>query len=463
MSALLHLLVRSSNETSSEEDECAALKGPNFDPNSDEYAAVMIAWCVTIGLAVLASAASFWLCFRHFQHYHNPVHQRQIVRILLMVPVYAFCSTLSFRLIQYTVYIDIVRDCYEAFVLYSFYILLTNYLGPTLEAQHERMQGKPKMRYPAPLCCLWYNPSGYAFLLNTKFLVLQYVVVRPATTTLAMILSAFNLLCPTSSSPSHGQFWITYINLISSTLAMYGLFTFYIVVHNDIKEYKPLWKVIAVKFIVFFTFWQSILLDALVAMQVIKSSTTYSSENATDLIQSFLICTEMVIAALLHMKAFPYSEFTQTTAGRRTRVLPSMLDALSPMHILHDITSAPGDVRAQRKRRKQKKRNRILGQFDDAFEDRISMIDVELGSPRSASGGKSPGKGRMDSPLSPLKTAVGVNDIAEESEEDSEYESESDEGGLVGARSRGFQSHDPLYLGDVSLEEFQGDIKRSDL
>ncbi|KAI8821484.1 organic solute transporter subunit alpha/Transmembrane protein, partial [Fimicolochytrium jonesii] len=252
----------------------------------------------------------FYGQFRHFQHYFQPQYQRWIVRILLMVPVYAFASCLSFRFYWYTPYIEVVRDSYEAFVLYSFYTLLLNYLGPNLDAQHARMQGKRPMKYPVPFCCFWYNPAGYAFLLNTRWLVLQYVVVRPLTTILAMIMSQFGVLCPNSGSPAHGEFWITYANMISSTFAMYGLFTFYIVIKDDVQEWRPLWKIIAVKFIVFFTFWQGLVLDGLISLGYLKSTSIYyDTEDEADMIKSFLVCIEMLVAAALHIKAFPYTEF----------------------------------------------------------------------------------------------------------------------------------------------------------
>ncbi|KAI9103739.1 organic solute transporter Ostalpha-domain-containing protein [Phlyctochytrium arcticum] len=447
--AFLYLVTRNESSHAEEEDECGPIKGPNFDPESDTFHVVVAAWIVTIVLAAGATLASFWLCFRHFQNYHNPVQQRQIVRIILMVPVYAICSTLSFRFIQYTVYIDIFRDCYEAFVLYSFYGLLTHYVGPTLEAQVERLRGKGRQKYPAPFCCWSYNPGGYAFLLNTRFLVMQYVIVRPFTTLLAMVLTPLNLLCPNSSSPRHGQFYVTYLNLISSTIAMYGLFTFYVVVHHDIASYKPLWKVIAVKFIIFFTFWQGIVLDALVAIGVIEGhSGYYSSENATDLIQSFLTCAEMVIAAGLHVKAFSAADF-RVEGGQRTRVGPAMVDALSPLHILRDITAAPGDVRAQRRRRKEKKRNRILNEFGDAFEDKVSMVDVELEPMGGGGGGRRPmSAGRTES--SPLRTnavsfaGAAMVDIPSEDEDDDDEDSD-DGSDPIANGSTMFRSSDPLF------------------
>lgn len=54
--------------------------------------------------------------YTHLRSYTVPNEQRYIIRILFIVPVYAFDSWLSLLFIsndQYYVYFDSVRDCYE--------------------------------------------------------------------------------------------------------------------------------------------------------------------------------------------------------------------------------------------------------------------------------------------------------------------------------------------------------------
>lgn len=54
--------------------------------------------------------------YMHLRFYSRPREQRHIVRILFIVPIYAFDSWLSllfFTNDQYYVYFDTVRDCYE--------------------------------------------------------------------------------------------------------------------------------------------------------------------------------------------------------------------------------------------------------------------------------------------------------------------------------------------------------------
>lgn len=79
--------------------------------------------------ALLACFVTGFQLYQHFTHWSHPPSQKLIVRILLMVPVYAITSWLALLELEYSTYIDFVRVCYEAFTLYTFMVLLTQYLG----------------------------------------------------------------------------------------------------------------------------------------------------------------------------------------------------------------------------------------------------------------------------------------------------------------------------------------------
>lgn len=66
---------------------------------------------------------------RHQSFYYHPTEQRHIVRLLLMPVVYAVCSFLSYMFYREALYFQLVRDCYEALVIASFFFLLLSYLS----------------------------------------------------------------------------------------------------------------------------------------------------------------------------------------------------------------------------------------------------------------------------------------------------------------------------------------------
>ncbi|KAJ7834025.1 organic solute transporter subunit alpha/Transmembrane protein [Mycena olivaceomarginata] len=94
---------------------------------------------------VVVSAMSVHLQLRN---YRKPALRRMIVRIMIMVPLYAVSSLISLffprgyvillvgrgvhgltRHLTAMFFIDAIRDIYEAFVVYAFFTLLLSYPG----------------------------------------------------------------------------------------------------------------------------------------------------------------------------------------------------------------------------------------------------------------------------------------------------------------------------------------------
>ena len=130
---------------------------------------------------ILSSALTFF-------HTSQPDHQRYIIRLCLMSPIYALISWLSYRFYYESTYYITIRDCYEAFVLASFFILLLQYLGDSPEEQRRQLVNTKKQSLIMPLCCLRYNPTKQHWLFWTKWGILQYVIVKPIVTIVAVVL-----------------------------------------------------------------------------------------------------------------------------------------------------------------------------------------------------------------------------------------------------------------------------------
>ena len=89
----------------------------------------LIAWVVAGLFAIAAVAISVELINRHTRAFVCPEQQSKIVGILWMVPIYALDSWLSLRFKDAAVYLDLLRDCYEAYVIYLFLALMIAFLS----------------------------------------------------------------------------------------------------------------------------------------------------------------------------------------------------------------------------------------------------------------------------------------------------------------------------------------------
>ena len=89
---------------------------------------------------------------------------------------------------------------------------------------------------------------------------------------------------------------------------MYCLVMLYNATKEELQPIRPLSKFVCIKAIIFFSFWQSVLITLLVWTGVIRvksSVTTYDEKDVAAGLQDFLICIEMLFAALAHTYAFP--------------------------------------------------------------------------------------------------------------------------------------------------------------
>ena len=71
--------------------------------------------CLTVILAQYQVADSLTISIDS-----SRLEQRQVIRCLLISPVFAIVSWVGFRFVRYYIYFQLIRDMYEAFCLAAF-------------------------------------------------------------------------------------------------------------------------------------------------------------------------------------------------------------------------------------------------------------------------------------------------------------------------------------------------------
>ncbi|EWM23927.1 transmembrane protein [Nannochloropsis gaditana] len=272
---------------------------------------------ICAGMAVLLSAA---LIQQHLTHFSKPLVQSKIVGILWMVPIYSVQSWLSLSFKRYALYLDMFRDCYEAYVLYLFLALLVAYLG---DGEEERvvalLQHQPRVKHIMPFkLCLGGGevPHGADFLRFCKFGTMQYIVLKPACTLAAVILAACGLYG--EGSFALNRFWIyqTLIMNVSVGYAFYCLGLFYVLLHGPLEAHNPVPKFLCIKAVLFLSFWQGVVIAALVRLGLLPHFGEWTTQNVAMAVQEVLICVEMMLVAFAHQYAFPVAEYVGAPAMR---------------------------------------------------------------------------------------------------------------------------------------------------
>lgn len=311
------------------------LADEGFEIDIRNFSLFNYAWAATALCVVLSTILTIRLIFWHFASFHKPNQQKHIVRILLMVPIYSIDSWLSFRFYWLSVYFDLFRDCYEAFVIYEFYCLLVEYTGGYVRTK-DYFEQKPAFKLVAPLCCCTVNPRR-GLLRWLSRLTLQYVLIRPLMAVVALCMQVGGRYCAGELTAfGAGYPYVTAIGLTSVTVAMYALVLFYVVAKEELKSYNPVPKFLSIKFIIMMSFWQSVMVAGLVKINVIHETARWTTENISTGVQNSLICVEMLIVAIWHLTAFNYQEFA-SQGPEKTRVWPSFLVSFNMVDVVRDV------------------------------------------------------------------------------------------------------------------------------
>jgi len=277
------------------------------------------AWAIAGIFMFLACVISIYNVYLHLTHYTKPQYQLWIVRILLIVPLYGVVSWLSMKFEEQSLYYETIRDIYEAFVIYCFLALILEYVGGE-EKCVERLSEKLDMEHPFPLCFLPKLKLDASFLRLCKQGTLQFVIAKPVMAVISLIMLSQDLW----SSNGYQVFSLIVYN-VSYTVALYALLLFYLAIRDDVRQYNCVRKFFAVKTIVFATYWQTLLILGLSGMDMDEGLRW----------DDFILCMEMLLFAVIHLKFFPWQEFRTDIPDRRA--LTNMKGILSVVDVVKDI------------------------------------------------------------------------------------------------------------------------------
>ncbi|OIT40049.1 PREDICTED: transmembrane protein 184C-like [Nicotiana attenuata] len=262
--------------------------------------------------ALLSMHFTIQLLSQHLFYWKNPKEQKAIIMIIIMAPLYAVDSFVGLLDIRgskaFFMFLDSVKECYEAVAIAKFLALMYSYLNISISKNivPDEIKGR-EIHHSFPMNLFQPHTArlDHRTLKLLKHWTWQFVIIRPVCSILMIALQILGVY------PSWLSWTFTIILNISFSVAMYSLVVFYHVFSKELQPHKPLSKFICIKGIVFFSFWQGLLLKILVALGVIKSHHFWLDvEHLQEAIQNVLICVEMVFFSVMQQYAYhvaPYS------------------------------------------------------------------------------------------------------------------------------------------------------------
>uniref|UniRef100_A0A3Q2YQ96 Transmembrane protein 184C n=1 Tax=Hippocampus comes TaxID=109280 RepID=A0A3Q2YQ96_HIPCM len=374
------------------------------------------AWFIAGIFVFMTIPISLWGILQHLVHYTQPELQKPIIRILWMVPIYSLDSWIALKYPHIAIYVDTCRECYEAYVIYNFMTFLLNYLENQYPSLVMMLEVQEQQKHLPPLCCCPPWPMGEVLLLRCKLGVLQYTVVRPVTTVIALVCQLCKVYDEGNFSSTNAWTYLVIVNNMSQLFAMYCLVLFYRALREELSPIKPVGKFLCVKMVVFVSFWQAVLIALLVKVGVISEKRTWdwqSVEAVATGLQDFVICVEMFLAAIAHHVSFTYKPYIQEAEEG------SCFDSFMAMW---DVSDVRADISEQ---------VRNVGPFVQLPRQRVVEFQAAVGEAASdppSPGGRYQGMGRTPHSLSaPAGLGHGQEVASDASKDDDDDDAAADD------------------------------------
>ena len=283
---------------------------------------------VAFVLCLSATALTIMQIAGHLTHYYNPTSQRYVVRILLMVPIYAIDSFWGYLDYSESSAIAVARDTYESYVLYNFFCLLMEMLGGVSGCvAYWKAHKMETMPHGFPMNYVLKDMTLDAGVLGTwKLMLVQYMILSPLMTLCTYLLTFEGLFDENSYAVDNAHLYVSLLRGTSVTFAFTSLFYLYLATKHHIHDLGPTGKFISIKFVVFLGFWQGIVVwilgiynflpsnfkETLLEWSHNKSATEEDAELAFG---NLLLCVEMLITAIMHHFVFSYRDYLPPAKG----------------------------------------------------------------------------------------------------------------------------------------------------
>lgn len=289
----------------------------------------------------------------HVKNYFKPKLQLHCIRILFMVPVYSLNSWLALYFSEQKVYFETLRESYEAYVIYSFFHLLLNYLNECNDYTLSDMSNMQNIQNVSNLTTVSEIKHNHLFpfnfilssIPNKKIIskvsigVFQYLIIRLIITISGLIIYTINPDLFGYEKFGNKNVYSSFMIIISlsQAYAVYCIVLFCKRMHDKLTGIRPLSKFLIIKFIIFLTFWQSVIIPLCNYIDAVQSILLYSQD--TDGIKNLLICIEMAFAGVGHHIYYNYNQFSNASEDIHTKhtKINAIIQSIIPNDIIINI------------------------------------------------------------------------------------------------------------------------------
>ncbi|KAF2654308.1 hypothetical protein K491DRAFT_475875 [Lophiostoma macrostomum CBS 122681] len=274
------------------------------------------------------------IIFKHARHYSNPIQQRQIIRIVLLIPwVSFFCWLIIFQE-GAGLYLLESLDFGCAIALSAFLLLLCDYILQQ-EGGFDDLFGEGAWKRGQ------FSKNSPPWLKRTWYSVLQFIPISLLLWLVTVITVAASVYCAQSNSIHFAHIWVQVIKVIFTTIAVLSILRFYKMMKAKLHVHNVFLKLFAFKGIIGLNALQTFIISILVGHDVIKPSSSMSYDDLTTALPQLVLACEMPIFAVLLFFAFPTTPYQNAPIAQGTNFFIAVGQALNITDLISCFIRGP--------------------------------------------------------------------------------------------------------------------------
>ncbi|KAJ5720452.1 uncharacterized protein N7483_008386 [Penicillium malachiteum] len=282
----------------------------------------------------------FTLQMQHATHFSVPCEQIKIMRIVHMLPAFSLTSLFAIIFPNSYVYLEGWTEVFQAIALYSFHMLLIDFLAPS-EKQRDIFFENFKVKKSFKK---GQYREGLSWLKLSYYCTLQYPIVVFLVAIGQSIAQAFNVYCLDSNKPGFAHIWLELLQEVSVTIAINAVIRFYANTKDYMKEHKPLLKLLSFKLIVGLIFLEQIIFMVLESSSIFKPTKKLSYADVHMGLPTMVICVQMVPFAIFMHFSFNKKPYIVKQSGQNFEMVPEADEKGRP--IPRSYQGGPGGLHA---------------------------------------------------------------------------------------------------------------------
>ncbi|KAH8723450.1 organic solute transporter Ostalpha-domain-containing protein [Phaeosphaeriaceae sp. PMI808] len=293
-----------------------------------QFSTILAGACGLLSAIIIAVSIA-----THAVNYSNPVQQRQIIRVFLLIPWIALFSFLTIWREDAGPYLKTALDFGCAIALSAFLLLMCDFVlahrggyddlfGKGAESRGTSSKGKS----PVSLKRMWYG-------------VLQYIPTSIIIWLAIDISLAVGTYCEQSNSPHFASIWLTIFEGFVVTAAIVNCVRFYSQNKEKLSQHKILLKLLTFKGIIGLNGVQTFIFSILNGKNTFKPTKYMTYHDIYTGFPALLLICELPIFSVLLIFAFPPMIYKNDSPAAGP--LSAIVDAFNITDLLSSFVRGP--------------------------------------------------------------------------------------------------------------------------